>query len=436
LPGLTPLIACDATAPDGDSTLDSNTARVEWLEENALLVRTVNPDDVNWTDLEPLKAEIGDARIVMLGEQSHGDGTTFLAKARLIKFFHQEMGFDVLAFESGLFEMQKAWQLIQQGWDTHTAVGWSVYLIWTGSEQFQPLADYVDEAAASPRPLELAGFDCYFSDLASHEFFVEDLTALLVSINSPIVQDTSWSIVAGLLQALVDHVWREQKPTVQEKALFDSTLARIQREVEENLSVTADSNMAFWSQLMESTAAQAQIDWRFDPAEGDTREQGVARDRQMGDNFIWLARNKYPDRKILVWAATYHVVRNIEDIEFPISPGSYDGSLTMGHVVWRELGPAVYVLGFTAYEGEKGAWWNQSTRISRPRPGSLESLLHQAGSAYAFVDFRSIPAGGEWLHGRLMAQPLGYGHMIAHWPRHMDGMFFTHTMEPSTRAGG
>jgi len=50
---------------------------------------------------------IGNSRIVVLGEESHGDGATFLAKVRLIKFLHQKMGFDVLAWEAGLFNCQE-----------------------------------------------------------------------------------------------------------------------------------------------------------------------------------------------------------------------------------------------------------------------------------------------------------------------------------------
>ena len=72
-------------------------AKVEWLRKNAIPIRTIDPADDDFTDLMPLKQRIGDARIVQLGEQTHGDGATFHAKSRLIRFLHQHMGFDVLA---------------------------------------------------------------------------------------------------------------------------------------------------------------------------------------------------------------------------------------------------------------------------------------------------------------------------------------------------
>src|SRR6476646_1280732 len=95
--------AASALADEPQAT-PQREARVAWLKEHAVGLRSIDPADEDFADLEPLRKVIGDARIVQLGEQSHGDGATFHAKARLIKFLHQKMGFDVLAFESGLYD--------------------------------------------------------------------------------------------------------------------------------------------------------------------------------------------------------------------------------------------------------------------------------------------------------------------------------------------
>jgi hypothetical protein len=52
-------------------------------------IRTVDPADQDFSDLEPLRAAIGTARIVQLGEPSHGAGSSFAAKTRLVMFLHQ-----------------------------------------------------------------------------------------------------------------------------------------------------------------------------------------------------------------------------------------------------------------------------------------------------------------------------------------------------------
>lgn len=55
----------------------------------------VKDNDENFAGFEKFKNAIGDAKIVMLGEQSHTDATTFETKIKLIKYLHQEMGFDI-----------------------------------------------------------------------------------------------------------------------------------------------------------------------------------------------------------------------------------------------------------------------------------------------------------------------------------------------------
>ena len=63
-----------ATAPDSIAAQTSaeRQRRVDWLQANAAPIRSLDPADDNFDDLAPLGAAIGNARVVMLGEQSHG----------------------------------------------------------------------------------------------------------------------------------------------------------------------------------------------------------------------------------------------------------------------------------------------------------------------------------------------------------------------------
>ena len=72
-----------------------------YVAENTVQVKTIEPDATDYTDLASVGNAIGNAGIVMLGEQDHGDGATFLAKTRLIRYLHEKKGFNVIAFESG-----------------------------------------------------------------------------------------------------------------------------------------------------------------------------------------------------------------------------------------------------------------------------------------------------------------------------------------------
>ena len=64
----------------------------------------VSASDDDYADLQFLKAVVGDRRLVQLGESGHGVAEFDSAKVRLITFFHEQMGFDVMAFESSIYE--------------------------------------------------------------------------------------------------------------------------------------------------------------------------------------------------------------------------------------------------------------------------------------------------------------------------------------------
>jgi erythromycin esterase-like protein len=55
------------------------------------------------------------ARIVFLGEEWHGSGATFQARNRVIRFLHERCGFNLLAFEGGLYDCRQAWEFLKEG---------------------------------------------------------------------------------------------------------------------------------------------------------------------------------------------------------------------------------------------------------------------------------------------------------------------------------
>jgi erythromycin esterase-like protein len=142
------------------------TARIAGLAKDAVAIRSIDPSiaDDDFGDLKPLMKAIGDARIVVLGEESHGDGATFLAKGRLIKFLHQKMGFDVLAWEAGLFNCQDMDAAVRNpAVALGDAMDRGLYPLWASRAQVRPVFEYARLAAGSKSPLEMIGFDHQFS---------------------------------------------------------------------------------------------------------------------------------------------------------------------------------------------------------------------------------------------------------------------------------
>ncbi|HTY89198.1 MAG TPA: hypothetical protein VMB80_17255 [Candidatus Acidoferrum sp.] len=87
---------------NGPGTNTAEAAR-RWLSTNAIRLETVEAGH-GFADLQPLKPVIGPARIVALGEATHGTREFFQLKHRMLEFLVTEMGFNIFAMEATLPE--------------------------------------------------------------------------------------------------------------------------------------------------------------------------------------------------------------------------------------------------------------------------------------------------------------------------------------------
>src|SRR5947209_4696559 len=76
---------------------------VEWIRAHAVPLKTVEAGH-GFSDMEPLKSIVGDARIVSLGEATHGTREFFQLKHRMLEFLASEMGFTVFSIEATMPE--------------------------------------------------------------------------------------------------------------------------------------------------------------------------------------------------------------------------------------------------------------------------------------------------------------------------------------------
>ena len=78
-------------------------AQLAWLKANAIEIKSVDAG-TGFVDLQKLKAAVGDARIVSLGEATHGTREIFQMKHRLIEFLASELGFTIFSIEANMPE--------------------------------------------------------------------------------------------------------------------------------------------------------------------------------------------------------------------------------------------------------------------------------------------------------------------------------------------
>jgi erythromycin esterase-like protein len=75
----------------------------KWLAANAIRLDTVEAGH-GFDDMRPLKKVVGNARIVSLGEATHGTREFFQLKHRMLEFLATEMGFTIFSIEANMPE--------------------------------------------------------------------------------------------------------------------------------------------------------------------------------------------------------------------------------------------------------------------------------------------------------------------------------------------
>ncbi len=178
-----------------------------WIRANYQLVLTLNAN-VGWAeDLRFLQPLLQGKSLVQLGESGHGVSEFNKAKVRLIKFLHEEMGYDVIAFESSIFECYLADSLA----DTLAAedlMGYSIFQVWHCEETLE-LFRYIKETKKTDRPLTLAGFDIQVSSLTGIKkrpaYFREVIANIDPSFADEVYQQdqafiSNWSVSSWLAE--------------------------------------------------------------------------------------------------------------------------------------------------------------------------------------------------------------------------------------------
>ena len=417
---------------------ENDDERVRWLREHAKPIRSIDPADDNFADLMPLVERIGQSRIVMLGEQTHGDGATFVAKSRLVRFLHQVMGFDVLAWESGLFDCLQVDSALHSTQPLEDAIAKGIFGIWGRTQQVRPVFEYVRSTYSSAHPLEVAGFDAQFSASSSPDVYRKALLNFFDNADPQVLsigQRTNLEAALGRLKDLGKLTPEERKEFL---AAVHGTLSSISTSHECLRRSHSTREIAFQVQMLKNLPVLLEKETLLSANKGNLGSvlDNNGRDRQMAENLIWLAKERYPDRKIIVWAASFHIMRkspSIDTSESKLPPGrepTYKGLVTMGDTVCERLGDEVYTVGFTAYQGKFGSA-ERPREVATAPDGSLDALLHQVGAPYLFLDFRSLRRQPEhWLRQSIVARPLGYMAMRANWTEIFDAMIFTDTMFP------
>jgi erythromycin esterase len=422
--------------------------RVAWLRGNAIPLATIDPASRDLTDLAPLREVLAGVRVVMLGEATRGDGSAFLAKTRLIRFLHQELGFDVLVFEAGFYDCARAWDEVRAGADARQALGGALPFFYTQAAQFQPLLELVAARAASDRPLAFAGIDSQMGGGVDGRDLGRALRAALPGLGIP---PESVASLAELEVALADATLERYAtgevavPARQQRQRILDALAELRRRlrpagVRYPPAAAAGAEGAFWLQVLDNVTTFLEASWkvgRWEPGSVLSPQVHNLHDHQMAANLAWLARERFAGRKLIVWSLSVHLARDLDRLTTGevATRERFDVMSTVGDEVAAALGDEAYTLAVTAYGGDKATPGRSPYPLLVPTAGSFEDLMHRTGLEAALVDLRHLPASGGWLRRGLIARPISHKELLGIWPRHLDGLLFLRRSEASRRVG-
>jgi erythromycin esterase len=407
LPLLGIVLACsDAQAPTSDpaevQVPPVPPEIVTWLQANVVPFTTADPSTApnDHSDLEPLRDMIGDARVVALGEATHGTREFFQMKHRVLAFLVEEMDFNIFAIEATWPEANRLNEYVHAGQGNPETLLSGLYFWTWNTEEVLDMILWMRQHNVDPGSapaVSFFGFDMQFPGMAIHNVlqFLEPLDAVI------------WQAADGHYDCMEPYA---NDPTGARQASYGQAEAAYQNACRDAVQAVYDSLAAHQTAYegMSSPAAfakalrSARIVVQYEDMEAERTVGG--RDLYMAENSIWLLEQGGPDAKIVLWAHNGHVSNR---------PG------WMGSHLQEEYGDDLVVVGFDFYHGSfravtylgGGSYGSLTTHsVVLPPLRSYEYYYHSAGVPRFILDLQGInfsTSATSWLPGPRQMRSIG-----------------------------
>ncbi|HXO29254.1 MAG TPA: erythromycin esterase family protein [Thermoanaerobaculia bacterium] len=354
---------------------------VGWLRGHAVPLRTAAAGQ-GYDDLRPLAAIVGKARIVALGEATHGTREFFQLKHRVLEYLVSEQGFTVFAIEANWPESLAVDDYVLHGTGDPAKAQAGLYFWTWNTEEVLDMIRWMrayNAAPAHPRKVRFLGFDMQTAKVASPV-----VGAYLEKVDPAYAKETAGTL-AALRQTSMD------APPAASAAALSSARALLARFDSRRDAYVAASSQREWDLARQHAVIVAQA------AELGAVKQADYRDRAMAENVGWILAHEPAGTRMVVWAHNGHV-----------NYGTGTGYTPMGENLRRAFGADYLNIGFVFNQGAFQAIGGGAQGPKAlaefslgPCPESdLAAAFSRTGMPLALLDLRGRPTAGPvaaWL---------------------------------------
>jgi len=158
---------------------------VDWIAANAVRLKT--PEAGNgFADMQPLNKIIGNARIVSLGEATHGTREFFQLKHRMLEFLATEMGFTIFSIEANMPEAYRLNDYVLNGEGDPAKLLKGMYFWTWDTQEVLAMIQWMREFNKSGKGrVQFTGFDMQTPDVAGvivRDFVTKNDTTYLADL--------------------------------------------------------------------------------------------------------------------------------------------------------------------------------------------------------------------------------------------------------------
>ncbi|WP_342379748.1 erythromycin esterase family protein [Myxococcus stipitatus] len=354
---------------------------VSWVKQSLVPLTTVEAGH-GFADLQPLKPWLAKARVVALGEATHGTREFFQLKHRLMEFLVTELGFNIFALEGNFAEALVINDYVLHGKGDEAQVLDNLFQIWR-TEEVMALIRWMRAYNADPRHTRKLKF--YGVDMQDTVRPTRALLDFFARVDPAFHQ----RLVGPMARFLDEKTWRARQAEAGQALapLVADIEARLRQLPRRKGSEKEHALMARHARLLWQCATQLsnpEPDW-----------SAIShRDRAMAENARWVLEQEGADARMVLWAHNGHV-----------STAQVGNLVPMGQHLREVLGDALYSFGFAFNQGGLRAVHESLMVAKKPRvytahsvppaeAGSLDETLVRAQVPLFALDLRGLPAQG------------------------------------------